>query len=139
VDPAYGREMKAFGYTPLSLDALIAARDHGIDPDYVGYQLTLAQLISARDHGVDPEFVRGLAALGYEHLSIEDLTRLRDHGVDPEYAKAENGRKHAHLTIDDLVRLRDTGGDGADTQTAVERLSNALDRFRAFIDRLLKK
>ena len=64
------RDLTALGYQRVPLDVLIAARDHGISPEYiremrdVGYRLTMDELTKARDHGVSAEDVRQLKTQG---------------------------------------------------------------------------
>jgi len=104
----------------LPLDTLVAARDHGVDPEYVGAlaglgysAVPLDTLITMRDHGVDPEFVRGLAALGYKGLPLEALRRMRDHGVDPDFVRRVLQRDGGRPSVDQLIERRDRGGDRA--------------------------
>ena len=70
----------------------------------LGYTLTLDELVAARDHGVGPEYVRQIAAAGYQRPSLTQLIALRDHGITPQYA-----RKKAPEPIERLIAMHDRG------------------------------
>ena len=81
--PTTPKDLRALGYSDLTLDELRMARDHGVTPDYVkalaslGYsKLTLDELRMARDHGVTPDYVRQLA-LGYGKLPLDRVIQMR--------------------------------------------------------------
>jgi hypothetical protein len=50
----------------------------------LGFKPDLDDVIRARDHGIDPEFVGEMRRLGYT-MTLPDLIRARDHGVTPDY------------------------------------------------------
>ena len=92
----------------MTLDAMVEARDHGVDPDYVGGleeagfdRLTIEQLIHARDHGVDGAYVSGMGRAGYTKSTLDELVRARDHGVDESYARKMQ-KLHGKIELDEL-------------------------------------
>ena len=44
-------------------------------------RLTDDALVGARDHGVDPEYVRAMAALGYKGIPLDALIRMRSRRI----------------------------------------------------------
>jgi beta-lactamase regulating signal transducer with metallopeptidase domain len=111
-------DLTAQGYQKPSIEDLVRAGQHGVDPDFVhgmgqlGYHVgTVAALINMRDHGVSPDYVQGLMAQGIPKLSAEELVRARDHGVDPGYVKAMREAGYGSAGIDGLVNARDHGVD----------------------------
>ena len=45
-------------------------------------------LIAARIHGVTPEYVREIQEAGYRDVTMDQLVAMRIHGVDARYARA---------------------------------------------------
>ena len=79
-------ELTAAGYPKLSVDEIIALKDHGVEPRYVKAMLAaglgipdVPQLIRLRDHGVSPEFVASMVSSGFvSDLDFETVIRLRE-------------------------------------------------------------
>jgi len=65
-----------------------------------GYRgLSVDQLIALRDHGVGGSFIAGLKSAGYGDLSVDDLIRLRDHGVSVEDVQSFNAMARRRLRV----------------------------------------
>ena len=79
-------ELTAAGYPKLSVDEIIALKDHGVEPRYVKAMLAaglgvpgVPQLIRLRDHGVQPDFVALMVSSGLvSDLDFETVIRLRE-------------------------------------------------------------
>ncbi len=79
-------ELTASGYPKLSVDEIIALKDHGVEPRYVKDMLAaglgvpgVPQLIRLRDHDVSPEFAAGMVSSGFvSDLDFETVIRLRE-------------------------------------------------------------
>ncbi len=111
-------DLTAQGYEKPTIDDLVRAGQHGVDPDFVhgmgqlGYRVgTVQALINMRDHGVTPDYVQGLMAQGLPKLSADDLVRARDHGVTPDYVQAMRQAGYGSVGVDGLVNARDHGVD----------------------------
>ena len=102
-------------------------------------------LIAARDHGISPEYVREMRDVGYR-LTLDELTTARDHGVSADYVRQLKAQGRAGLTLDDLVAARQGG-----PQARVRELHpggimfyahahmRAIDQwFKEFVDRWVK-
>ena len=123
--PGFISGMVSVGYTNLTVDELIAIKDHGVTPDFVreiqaaGFaHPDLEELIRTKDHGVDPEFIRRIHGLGYETLALDDFIRMEDHGVDPDYIESIRSSGFTHVPVDQMIRLRDHGVDAGFIQKA---------------------
>ena len=107
------RSLASAGYSNLSSDEIVRARDHGVSPEYVagmkglGFKLALEDLVRTRDHGVTPEFVREFA--GYDDMTAAGFVRLRDHGVTGRFMQDVRELGYKDVDPEDLVRLRDHG------------------------------
>jgi beta-lactamase regulating signal transducer with metallopeptidase domain len=102
------------GYTNLSVDDLIALRDHGVSGSLIagasaffGHP-SVADLIRLADHGVDGSFVAELRSVGVSGLSADDVIRIRDHGVSPMLIAGLRARGYV-VNADNLVKLADHG------------------------------
>jgi len=111
-------DLTAQGYEKPTIDDLVRAGQHGVDPEFVhamgqlGYRVgTVAALITMRDHGVSPDYVQGLMAQGLPKLSADDLVRARDHGVTPDYVQAMRQAGYNSVGVEGLVNARDHGVD----------------------------
>jgi beta-lactamase regulating signal transducer with metallopeptidase domain len=102
------------GLHNLSVDDLIAIRDHGVTPDlvhaaasYFGH-VSAKDLVYLADHGVGPSYIGTLTVSGVRGISPHDAATLMDHGVTSTLigaATAYFGRTSA----EDLTYLADHG------------------------------
>jgi beta-lactamase regulating signal transducer with metallopeptidase domain len=102
------------GYTNLSVDDLIALRDHGVSgllisgaTAFFGHP-SVADLIRLADHGVYGAYLSGLRAAGVSGLSVDDVIRIRDRGVSPILINGLRAHGYA-VNADTLVKLADHG------------------------------
>ncbi len=107
--------LQASGMTNLSVDDLVALRDHGVRPELVssarsffGPSLAARTLIELADRGVDASYLHSLSAAGLRNISPAEVVRLRDHGVDAAYIVRIRSY-NARAGVDDIIRLRDSG------------------------------
>lgn len=109
------------GYTSISVDEIIALKEHGVEPRYIKDMLAagigtpnVAQMIQLREHGVEPEFAAGVAGSGLVvDLDVESIIRLRENGVSsPDMARIR-GLGFGPFPADEVVRLRQHGVDAA--------------------------
>ncbi len=128
-------ELTATGYPKLSVDEIIALKDHGVEPRYVKGMLaaglgvpSVPQLIRLRDHGVSPEFVASMVSSGLvSDLDFETVIRLRENdargddmrrvralGFGPFTTREVITLRHNDVTAD---RLRDMRQQGFDTMS----------------------
>ena len=108
--------MASVGYTNLTVDELIALKDHDVTPEFIrklqsaGFaHPDIEELIRTRDHGVDPQFIQSIQVLGYEKLTLDEFIRIKDHGVDGDFIQKAKSGGFKNLTIDQIIRLRDAG------------------------------
>ena len=107
------------GYTNISVDEIIALREHGVEPKWIRKMLPaglgpldVKELIQLRERGVDPEFVRGVAASGLvSDLSVATVISLHDNGVDGEDMARIRALGFGPYEADDVIRLRQNGAD----------------------------
>jgi hypothetical protein len=52
-----------------------------------------------------PKYVRGLQAVGYRAVSVEDLLLLRRHDVEPDEVRKANATARRQLPVDRLIAL----------------------------------
>ena len=102
------------GYTNLSVDDLIALRDHGVSGSLISGATaffghpSVADLIRLADHGVYGSYLAELRSAGISGLSADDAIRIRDHGVSTMLIAGLRARGYA-VNADMLVRLADHG------------------------------
>jgi hypothetical protein len=114
------------GYVKLSVDDVIALREHGVEPPYIKAMLeaglgvpSVSELITLREHGVDPEFVAALVRSGaVNDLNFETVVRLREHGVDGEDLGRIRAAGYGPYSTGELIKLRENGV----TADRIERL-----------------
>ena len=107
--------LEAAGMRSLTVDQLIALRDHGVSAPLVmaAHQmfqgsLTAESLVRLADHGVGAVCLQSFHDAGLRDLTPDDTIRLRDHGVDgPFIARVRSYNPHA--TVSDIIKLRDSG------------------------------
>ena len=105
----------AAGYGDLSVDEIIALKDHGIDARFLadlsqsGWDKMAARnLIDMHDHGVPAEMLRALRDAGFQHLEIDKVINAYEQGVRPGTLK-EATQYGTHLTLSQIVKLKQAG------------------------------
>lgn len=79
-----------------------------------GYQnLSVDQLITFKIHGVTPEFVREMETVGLRHPTPDELVTMRIHDVSPEFVNQLKAAGFSGLSIDQLVSFKIHGVDPA--------------------------
>ena len=106
-------DLKAAGFTQLTMEDVIKATIFKITPEYIselksaGFEnLSLEELVKARIFKIDAEFVREVAAMGFAHNSLESLVKLRIFKVTPDFLREMRSAGLENLSIEDLVKLR---------------------------------
>jgi beta-lactamase regulating signal transducer with metallopeptidase domain len=110
---SYIDEMKAAGFSDLTVDQLIALKTQDVTPDYVremrqqGLSPTADNLIAMRVQGVTPDDVREWHAAGL-NPDIDHLISLRVQGADPDYYR-ELKQAGIDADLDRLISLKVQG------------------------------
>jgi len=79
-----------------------------------GYQnLSVDQLITFKIHDVTPEFVREMEAVGLRHPTPDELVTMRIHDVTAEFVNKLKAAGFSGLSIDQLVSFKIHGVDPA--------------------------
>lgn len=125
-NPAYVREMAAFGYR-VAEDQFFQLALHDIGLGFVrdihslGYRdVKLQQLISFRIHDVSPALIRELKAWGYDDIPDEQLVSIKIHGVTPEYIRALADAGYHKVAPEQLISMRIHGVTPKYVQEVVE-------------------
>ena len=95
--------------SPDILDALDAAGLHDLSVD---------DLIALRDHGVNAAMIRAASSY-FGHVNAHDLTYLTDHGISPRYLDELRQNGVSGINPADAVRLTDHGVNAAMIHTAM--------------------
>jgi len=105
----------AAGYGDLSVDQIIALKDHGIDARFLatisqsGWEKMKAQdMIDLHDRGVPVDLLRALLDAGFQHLEIRSVIEAHEQGVRPGTLK-EAAQYGSHLTLGQIVKLKQAG------------------------------
>jgi hypothetical protein len=105
----------AAGYGDLSVDEIIALKDHGIDARFLadvsqsGWEkMSAHDMIEMHDHGVTGEFLRALHDAGFQHIQMRDVIQAFEQGVRPGTLK-EAAQYGTHLTLAQIVKLKQAG------------------------------
>ena len=105
----------AAGYGDLSVDEIIALKDHGIDARFLadlsqsGWEkMSAHDMIEMHDHGVTGEFLRALHDAGFQHIQMHDVIQAFEQGVRPGTLK-EAAQYGTHLTLAQIVKLKQAG------------------------------
>ena len=105
----------AAGYGDLSVDEIIALKDHGIDARFLadlsqsGWEkISAHDMIEMHDHGVTGEFLRALHDAGFQHLQVREVIQAFEQGVRPNTLK-EAAQYGTHLTLAQIVKLKQAG------------------------------
>jgi beta-lactamase regulating signal transducer with metallopeptidase domain len=110
-EPDFMGSLSAAGYRDLSVDQLIALKQHGVTPEYIrdlkaaGYTPTVDQLIAFSIHDVEPETIRGMQALGYK-LTADQVIAMQIHDVTPDYARKLKALGYGDPTFDQLIAMQ---------------------------------
>jgi hypothetical protein len=120
-------ELTDSGYPKLSVDEIIALKDHGVDADYVKGMLqaglgvpTVPQLVRLHDHGVLPSFVASMVASGLvDGLDFGNVIRLRENDARGDDMGRVRALGFGRFTPDEVVKLRQNGVD-VDTFAALK-------------------
>jgi beta-lactamase regulating signal transducer with metallopeptidase domain len=110
-------ELTAAGYPKLTVDEIIALKDHGVAPRYVKAMLaaglgvpSVEQLITLRDHGVSPDFTASMAMSGLvSDLDFERVIKLRENDVRGDDLLRIRALGFGPFTAGDVVKLRQHG------------------------------
>src|SRR5579884_499006 len=103
--------LAAAGYTGLSVDDLIALKEHEVTPEYIrglkaiGFTLPVQQLLAFRIHDVEPGEIREMQSLGYKPTA-DQVVAMQIHEVTPEYARKMKALGFGDPTIDQLIAMR---------------------------------
>lgn len=107
-------ELSRYGYTNLSVDQLIALRNHGVSGALISGAVSYFghpgadDFVKLADHGISGAFLAELHSAGVQGLSVDDVVRIRDHGVSPILIAGLRARGYS-FNADTLVRLTDHG------------------------------
>lgn len=105
----------AAGYGDLSVDEIIALKDHGVDARFLadlsrsGWDKMAARnLIDMHDHGVPAEMLRALRDAGFQHLEMDKVIHAYEQGV--RRGTLEEATQYStHLTLSQIVKLKQAG------------------------------
>ena len=119
VSPGFLGGLADAAYTDITVDEIIALKEHGVDPRWIKRMLAaglgrldVEQLIELRNHGVDSEFVEGVAGSGLVgDLTVRNVVRLHDNGVDGEDMARIRALGFGPYPADDVITLRQNGAD----------------------------
>jgi beta-lactamase regulating signal transducer with metallopeptidase domain len=111
----------AAGYGDLSVDQIIALKEHGITAAFLtgisqsGWErMTTDDLIELQSHGVSPGYLRAALLSGFKQPSIRDVISLRQHGIRPEQIGEIHAMGFGPYTPGEAIDLT-THGVGPDT------------------------
>ena len=107
-------ELAETGYPKLSVDEIIAIKDHGVDAAYVEGMLaaglgvpSVPELIRLHDHGVPPSFVAGMASSGLvSDLDFETVIRLRENDARADDMMRIRALGFGPFAAGEVIRLR---------------------------------
>jgi hypothetical protein len=106
-------DLKAVGFTRLSMEDVIKATIFKVTPEFIselksiGYEnLGLEDLVKARIFKIDAAFAREVEAMGFSTRSMESLVKMRIFKVTPEFMREMRTAGLENLSIEDLVKLR---------------------------------
>jgi beta-lactamase regulating signal transducer with metallopeptidase domain len=108
--------LDAAGIHNLSVDDLIAIRDHGVSTSliraaisYFGRHLSPADLVSLADHGVSARYLDSLRSEGVTGIAPASVVMLMDRGVNGALISAANAYFRPAPSVADLIYLSDHG------------------------------
>lgn len=108
--------LQAAGLRNLSVNDLIALKDHGVTPTllqaataYFGTGVTAGVLTKLADHGVSSLYLQQLRSLGLTGIAPDSVITLLDHGVNAELMRSAYSYFRPAPSAPDLVSLSDHG------------------------------
>jgi beta-lactamase regulating signal transducer with metallopeptidase domain len=108
--------LDAVGMHNLSVDQLLALRDHGVSgrlvrasAAYFGGRVTPEQLTSLADHGVSTDYLDALRSDGVQGLAVSDVVSLADHGVNERLVRMAREYFNPPPSAGDMIALADHG------------------------------
>ncbi|HZZ66472.1 MAG TPA: M56 family metallopeptidase [Candidatus Baltobacteraceae bacterium] len=108
--------LNAAGLRNLSVDQLIALRDHGVSTrliqasvSYFGPHVDAQWLTYMADHGISPGYLQELSFAGIHGITPESVVLLQDHGVSAELVRAAMSYFTPAPSASDLAKLADHG------------------------------
>jgi hypothetical protein len=112
-------ELAESGYPKLSVDEILALKDHGVDPGYVKGMLvaglgvpSVSQLVRLHDHGVEPDFVQSMVASGLvSQLDFGNVIRLRENDARGDDMGRIRALGFGPYSADEVIKLRQNGVD----------------------------
>jgi hypothetical protein len=115
VTPEYVRDLAGVGFSKLRPEALMRARELGLNADYVrglravGLRLTIDDYLKARENNLSLDFINSLKSVGLTNLTLAEYLMLLEHDVTAEYAASVFEIGYSSCDLEDLVRMRDVG------------------------------
>lgn len=81
-----------------------------------GYKhLTVDEIIALKEHGIDPRYIKEMAAAGLGTPGVNELNRLHDHGVEPGFVAAMvSSALVSELGFETVIHLSENAADGDD-------------------------
>lgn len=108
--------LNAAGLRNLSVDQLIAIRDHGVGTNliraavqYFGQQVDAQSLTYLADHGVSSLYLQMVAASGVGGMTPAAVVLMQDHGVSTPLLREATNYFSPRPTATDLANLADHG------------------------------
>ncbi|HEX3746773.1 MAG TPA: M56 family metallopeptidase [Bryobacteraceae bacterium] len=105
----------AAGYGDLTVDDIIALKDHGIDARFLadlsqsGWdKLSARDMIDMHDHGVQADLLHALHDAGFQHVEMRAVINAHEQGVRPATLK-DAAQYGTHLTLAQIVKLKQAG------------------------------
>jgi len=108
---SYIDQLKAAGFTNLTVDELIGLKVQGVTPEYVksmkdlGLKINPDDLIGMKVQGITPDYVRGMRTATGQALDADGLIGLKVQGVTPEYIKDMHGLG-LKADADDIIGMK---------------------------------
>ncbi len=108
--------LDAAGMRNLSVDDLVAIRDHGVSTSliraavaYFGPRISPADLVALADHGVSSSYLDSLRLEGVTGIAPASVIMLMDRGVRGSLIRAANAYFNPAPSVADLMYLSDHG------------------------------
>jgi beta-lactamase regulating signal transducer with metallopeptidase domain len=111
--------LNAAGLQNLSVDDLIAIRDHGVSAQFIRAAVSYFGRIGARDltylsdHGVGPKYIDTLRSSGVAGITPASAVLLMDHGANASLIRSAMAYYSPRPSAADLARLADHGVSGS--------------------------